>query len=149
MAQSTDVRLSLGWPPKPTVTTHLHGPSNDPRLAGIIYLEIHSGVYDRICISGTARQLRELLVELAAAVRAAVPGARQAAANAQPEPEPAVQASYLRAGQRVWTLRRLSCGNAKLASLHLIAPVMTTATLLRPRPTVPSRGRRLPGEVPP
>src|SRR5205809_5720264 len=95
MAQSTDVRLSLAWPPTPTVSTHLHGPSSDPRLAGIIYLEIHSGHYDRVCISGTPRQLRELLVELSAAVRAAVPAARQAADQAraardhQPEPAPA------------------------------------------------------------
>jgi hypothetical protein len=102
MALSTDVRLSLGWPPKPTVTTHPHGPSDDPRLAGIIYLEIHSGHYDRVCISGTPRQLRQLLVELSAAVRAAVPAARQAAdqaraardrADHQHEPEPAAQAA--------------------------------------------------------
>jgi hypothetical protein len=94
MALSTDVRLSLGWPPKPTVTTHLHGPTADPRLAGIIYLEIHSGHYDRVCISGTPRQLRELLVELAAAIPAARQAADQARAapdraDHQPQPEPA------------------------------------------------------------
>jgi hypothetical protein len=33
--------------------------------------------------------------------------------------------SYYGGGQRVWRLRRLTCGNAKLASPHLIAPVIT------------------------
>jgi hypothetical protein len=33
--------------------------------------------------------------------------------------------SYYGRGQRVWLLWRLSCGNAKLASPHLIAPVIS------------------------
>jgi hypothetical protein len=32
---------------------------------------------------------------------------------------------YYGGGQRVWCLRRLSCGNVKLASPHLIAPVIS------------------------
>jgi hypothetical protein len=32
--------------------------------------------------------------------------------------------SYYGGGQRVWPLRHLSCGNAELASPHLIAPVI-------------------------
>jgi hypothetical protein len=94
MALSTNVTLSLGWPPKPTITTHVHGPNPHlPALAEVIYVEVNSGHYDRLCISGTPRQLRELLVELSAAVRAAIPAARAAAAaharaDAQPEPEP-------------------------------------------------------------
>jgi hypothetical protein len=35
---------------------------------------------------------------------------------------------YYGGGQRVWPLRRLSCRNAKLASPHLIAPVITFAS---------------------
>jgi hypothetical protein len=96
MALSTSVTLSLGWPPKPTITTHVHGPNPHlPALAEVIYVEVNSGHYDRICISGTPRQLRELLVELSAAVRAAIPAARAAAAaqahatdQAEPQPEP-------------------------------------------------------------
>jgi hypothetical protein len=96
MALRTDVTLSLGWPPKPTITTHVHGPNPHlPALAEVIYLEVNSGHYDRLCISGTPRQLRELLVELSAAVRAAIPAARAAAAaqahatdQAEPQPEP-------------------------------------------------------------
>jgi hypothetical protein len=104
MALSTNVTLSLGWPPTPTVTTHVHGPNPHlPALAEVIYVEIHSGHYDRVCISGTPTQLRELLVELSAAVRAAIPAARQAAAaqaradaQAEPEPEPAAVAQEAR-----------------------------------------------------
>jgi hypothetical protein len=33
--------------------------------------------------------------------------------------------TYYGGGQGVWPLRRLSCGNAKLASPHLIAPVIS------------------------
>jgi hypothetical protein len=96
MALSTDVRLSLIWPPRPTVHAHVSEPDPAfPDLAEVIYLEINSGPYDRVCISGTARQLRELLTELSAAVRAAIPAARAAAAKvhaatdqAEPEPEP-------------------------------------------------------------
>ncbi len=84
MAMSTDVRLSLTWPPKPTVRAHVPEPNPAfPDLAEIIYLEINSGHYDRLCISGTPTQLRELLVELSAAVRAAIPAARAAAAQAR------------------------------------------------------------------
>jgi hypothetical protein len=32
---------------------------------------------------------------------------------------------YYGDGQRVWPLRRLTCTNVKLPSLHLIAPVIT------------------------
>ena len=33
-------------------------------------------------------------------------------------------ATYYEGGQRVWSLRRLTCTNTKIASPHLIAPVI-------------------------
>jgi hypothetical protein len=40
---------------------------------------------------------------------------------------------YYGDGHRVWLLRRLACTNAKLASLHLIAPVIIRAVVERQR----------------
>jgi hypothetical protein len=99
MALSSHVRLSLGWPPRPTIRADIQGCNPDhPGLAEIIHVEIQSGHHDTITISGTPRQLHELLIELAATVRRAVPAARQAAAQATatrdlPAPGPAAKAS--------------------------------------------------------
>jgi hypothetical protein len=56
--------------------------------------------------------------------------------------------NYYGGGQGVWSLRCLSCGKAKLASPHLVAPVITrprrsypSACGARPTDPVPDRGR--------
>jgi hypothetical protein len=56
---------------------------------------------------------------------------------------------YYGGGQRVWPLRRLSCDNEKLASLHLIAPVIKQERhcrrlCVRGVARVPSRSDRCP-----
>jgi hypothetical protein len=86
MASSASVHLMLNFSDPPEVRACPQPPDpHYPRLAEVIHLYVEDGHQLSIDLSGTPRQLRELLIRMSATLRAAIT-ARHAAAGPAAEP---------------------------------------------------------------